>query len=317
MVSTPPLKKRRAQHANDGFWEISGACRPADIFNLPITEDVFLVDTRSSQDFSKSSLLGARSLARPAAAAATAGRELIEYVDAWVSAAVSASPPEYCVRAGVLGDPEIDAEENKDVLLAVERAIEHNPVLGNSVRRIYSLPAGHASVLADYPFLSSVALDRLTFYPCHVQPFLFIGSSMVASSKKAVEDLQIEAVLNTALELPNYHEGTAISYMKVPFEDDPDQGLADGLADALPFMARHITADRRILVHCHQGLSRSAAVVVAYLMASRGCGYFRAIDVLRRARPSVQPNLGFELELKHLEGKLIYEGPCASLGICQ
>lgn len=61
------------------------------------------------------------------------------------------------------------------------------------------------------------------------------------------------------------------------------------------------------------GQSRSAAVVVAYLMASRGCGYDRALDVVRRARPTVRPNLGFELELRRLEGKLIYEGLDADL----
>merc|ERR1719482_713873 len=103
--------------------------------------------------------------------------------------------------------------------------------------RVRKLLGGHAATVAQYPFLENIPyIDRLPCYPCHVQPCLFIGSSLVASSKKALDDLQIQAVLNTAVEHPNYHDGTHISYLKLPFVDDDDQSLVDGLPEAFSFL---------------------------------------------------------------------------------
>ncbi len=45
-------------------------------------------------------------------------------------------------------------------------------------------------------------------------------------------------------------------------------------------------------------MSRSAAVVVAHLMQTRGLGYDEAFATLRRARPSARPNAGFEAQLR-------------------
>jgi len=47
------------------------------------------------------------------------------------------------------------------------------------------------------------------------------------------------------------------------------------------------------LVHCHMGISRSATVIAAYLMSSRQIPVQKAIAIIKRARPQIQPNYGF------------------------
>lgn len=52
-----------------------------------------------------------------------------------------------------------------------------------------------------------------------------------------------------------------------------------------------------MLVHCYAGQSRSAALVIAHLMAAQGLGLMDAWALTRAARPCAQPNSGFLRQL--------------------
>jgi len=56
-----------------------------------------------------------------------------------------------------------------------------------------------------------------------------------------------------------------------------------------------------ILVHCAQGKSRSAACVVAYMMAFMNLGAEAALKILRTRRRMAEPNAGFMTQLKKWE----------------
>ena len=53
-----------------------------------------------------------------------------------------------------------------------------------------------------------------------------------------------------------------------------------------------------MLVHCYAGQSRSAALVIAHLMAARQLGLVEAWALTRAARPCAQPNSGFLRQLE-------------------
>jgi len=52
-------------------------------------------------------------------------------------------------------------------------------------------------------------------------------------------------------------------------------------------------ADAGVLVHCEQGVSRSAAACVAYIMRSKPCTLDQALREVRGVRRCVAPNAGF------------------------
>lgn len=58
-----------------------------------------------------------------------------------------------------------------------------------------------------------------------------------------------------------------------------------------------------VLVHCEQGMSRSATVVVAYLMRKRGLGRDKALAFVNAQR-KIQPNPGFMAQLETWESNL-------------
>ena len=57
-------------------------------------------------------------------------------------------------------------------------------------------------------------------------------------------------------------------------------------------------------MHCHAGVSRSVAVVLAHVMRARGLDPESALELVRRAHPAAAPNAGFlaQLELWHAMG---------------
>lgn len=77
----------------------------------------------------------------------------------------------------------------------------------------------------------------------------------------------------------------------------------------LCFLMRHvgsaIAGGGVVLVHCFLGRSRSATIVLAYLMARRQMRLADALSFLRAIRPQIEPNRGFVRQLEAYEQQLM------------
>jgi protein-tyrosine phosphatase len=62
---------------------------------------------------------------------------------------------------------------------------------------------------------------------------------------------------------------------------------------------------KKILIHCFMGQSRSAAIVIAYIMQLRRLTYEQAFTLLQKRRPSIRPNDNFIQQLLKLEKELL------------
>jgi protein-tyrosine phosphatase len=62
-------------------------------------------------------------------------------------------------------------------------------------------------------------------------------------------------------------------------------------------------------VHCFAGVSRSATIVIAYLMQELGKGMLEAMKFVKRRRPVVSPNFGFQRQLMDFESALWDKNP--------
>lgn len=59
-----------------------------------------------------------------------------------------------------------------------------------------------------------------------------------------------------------------------------------------------------VLVHCEMGISRSATVVIAYLMSALKMTLFEGYQYVLERRPVIRPNSSFMKQLKEYEKKL-------------
>jgi protein-tyrosine phosphatase len=70
---------------------------------------------------------------------------------------------------------------------------------------------------------------------------------------------------------------------------------------------RFIEQERKkgnVLVHCAAGISRSATLLIAYLMNKYQTTYEDCLVLLARKRPCVLPNAGFVQQLKKFQSDL-------------
>ena len=98
---------------------------------------------------------------------------------------------------------------------------------------------------------------------------------------------------------------TALTYWR-PSEDlwdEPTAEITPHILPALAFIdkARAEQQQARVLVHCVEGVSRSASVVVALLMRDRKLSFDDALKVVQEKRPKAKPNPAFERQLRQLE----------------
>ncbi|PCH40602.1 phosphotyrosine protein [Wolfiporia cocos MD-104 SS10] len=73
------------------------------------------------------------------------------------------------------------------------------------------------------------------------------------------------------------------------------------LDDAVRWIDDRLRRGVNVLVHCQQGVSRSAAIVIAYLIYTHNMSYDSAFDLVRRKRACIKPNSGFVKALQEWE----------------
>jgi len=100
---------------------------------------------------------------------------------------------------------------------------------------------------------------------------------------------------------PNCHSGS--TRMRIPVADAPSSDLHSHFPRAVSFITSALAndPDARILCHCYGGVSRSATIVVAYLMSTQKMSVDEALKFVRGKRQQVNPNLGFMAQLRRWE----------------
>lgn len=104
-------------------------------------------------------------------------------------------------------------------------------------------------------------------------------------------------------------------YLQTHWHDHPEQKILPLLPDLTHRIHQWLTTPgilekpKKVLIHCEEGKSRSASLVIAYLLMCRGNEFpslSSALDFVRSKRPIACPNKGFMAQLGNLR-------PCFAL----
>eukprot|EP01039_Chlorochromonas_danica_P002911 gene2911-3178_t len=151
------------------------------------------------------------------------------------------------------------------------------------------------------PFLR----NRIRLYPKKPQNVynnqVYLGCRDCACNREGLRELGISAVLVCGTGLPLFfqEEGT-IRYHLLPIEDSLEQNLFLYLPSAMAFIDQVVDEGGRVLVHCYAGISRSAAVVIAWLMQRFQWNYDKAFLHVLSCRRKICPNNHFAKTLREL-----------------
>ncbi|KAK9836847.1 hypothetical protein WJX74_009374 [Apatococcus lobatus] len=135
-----------------------------------------------------------------------------------------------------------------------------------------------------------------------VAPGIWVGS--LPAEQSPIQEFKTRSITHVVrcgvAYIPAEHEDE-LTYLKLDVMDLPCSDLLSMCKDQ--DTNTFIETGRKaggVLVHCQAGVSRSATVAATYLMCSQRICLQEALDIMRKARPCICPNTGFQAQLKSL-----------------
>ncbi|KAH7679244.1 protein phosphatase slingshot protein [Dioscorea alata] len=138
---------------------------------------------------------------------------------------------------------------------------------------------------------------------CQIEDGLYLGSVGAAQDKEALKKLNITHILTVAKSLLPAYPNEFV-YKRIDVLDSSTTNLAQYFDECFEFINEARRSGGGVLVHCFAGISRSATVVVAYLMKEHRMPLSQALELVRSKRPQICPNFGFRKQLEDFEKSL-------------
>jgi protein phosphatase slingshot len=133
-----------------------------------------------------------------------------------------------------------------------------------------------------------------------ITPNLYLGDAKIARSKYFLENNNIHGIINATTNEPNAYP-ESYEYLRVNINDEPSEQIRPFFQDIFEFIRRHHNLGHSVLVHCQMGISRSATLVIAYLMIDGHKTLGEAFQQVKGVRQQIDPNDGFIRQLRELE----------------
>ncbi|KAF8557700.1 phosphatases II [Imleria badia] len=138
-----------------------------------------------------------------------------------------------------------------------------------------------------------------------ITPRLYLSDLYSARAAGNLERLGITHIVSAVEADVRKDFGDNVTVMHVPIRDEMNADIAQWFDKVVKFIKDALDADEqhKVLVHCLQGISRSATLVCAYLIATTPMRSTEAIAHVQAKRGIVSPNLGFRRQLAAWEGQ--------------
>ena len=141
-------------------------------------------------------------------------------------------------------------------------------------------------------------LSNLVQDPSVIIDKIYLGSSFNSCNKETLDQYGILRILNVTAEIPcSYPED--YTYMQIHVRDCRDSFLESYVEEMYQFILTN--PDQPILIHCYMGSSRSASIIIYYIMRRYHKSYDWAHAYVKERRSSINLNINFAQELQDME----------------
>lgn len=163
--------------------------------------------------------------------------------------------------------------------------------LGNK----YEIDRGNVKELEkSLPF---VVDEKPDLHVANVIPGLYLSSQDPAVCSDILKKYEIRHILSVGVNISEkLHD---IQYHNWDLLDLPEANIIPHLKKYIDII--HMNRKENILVHCNAGVSRSPAIIIAYLMIVMGLSYDEAYNKVKEVRSCIKPNDGFVKQLRSIE----------------
>jgi rhodanese-related sulfurtransferase len=166
--------------------------------------------------------------------------------------------------------------------------------------------------------------EKEMFFPSLVEDWgLFLGSNVNAGDLRVLRSLNVMHVINVTMECPNHFEPARtkkeqdlrerlslapeleasltenpIQYKRFPVIDTPRQVMIECWEEGAEIIQQCFLERKKVLVHCAMGKSRSASLIIFYLIKYRNMSLEEAMKWVKKCRYQVSVNDGFHKQLQ-------------------
>jgi len=126
---------------------------------------------------------------------------------------------------------------------------------------------------------------------------IYLGNFGSALYLEELKFIGITTIICCALAMPLVFPKEII-YKHLPIIDDPEENILPYLIEAIKFLK---DCDQNVLVHCQAGVSRSASIVIGFIMWKFRLSFEDAYLFVKQKRKCVCPNEGFINQLKDFD----------------
>jgi len=116
-----------------------------------------------------------------------------------------------------------------------------------------------------------------------IEECLYLGSEWNASNLEELRQNGITHILNVTREIDNFFPGS-FQYMNVRIYDEETTDLMKHFNSTYNFIKNAKSSSGKVLVHCKMGISRSASVVISFLMKEHRWPLDKTLAKVKRQR---------------------------------
>ncbi len=170
------------------------------------------------------------------------------------------------------------------------------------------------------PCVSSFSMvpvqKRFNTWATPIIPNLWLGSYDDAVNIEKLKENSVRCVLNISeeCEIPKIYDSENIAFHQFPIKDHSDADIKSLFAKTCKIIFDCLGNGQGVLVHCRMGVSRSATIVIAFLMNfgfsienPEKKSYSECFRFVKDKREKISPNLGFCLSLREYSSEIGFE----------
>ena len=143
-----------------------------------------------------------------------------------------------------------------------------------------------------------------------IVPRIYLGSAKASKDQEGLQTIGITHIVNISGK--QYFPG-AIEYFRFYMKDGKGSGeiLLKNIDDTISFITSALSNKKsKILVHCQAGMSRSPAIILAYLILEHKMTLKEAFTHTKSIRPAIRPNVEFLPPLLEIELRIHPTNSC-------
>ncbi|XP_065397862.1 serine/threonine/tyrosine-interacting-like protein 1 isoform X7 [Macaca fascicularis] len=149
-------------------------------------------------------------------------------------------------------------------------------------------------------------LDAFQPYPIEIMPGeVFLGNFSQACDPKIQKDLKIKAHVNVSMDTGPFFAGDPDRLLHIRIEDAPEAQILPFLRHVCHFIDVHRHLGSVILIFSTQGISRSCATIIAYLMHYNEQTLQRSWAYVKKCKNNMCPNRGLVSQLLEWEKTIL------------